>query len=327
LTLLSKQFEQFASAFETCGDKYYAGNAWLYRSLCLDEAHQGPTANLRDVAAAYRKLVDLRKDIALDDRAYKETVPILKRLEALGHGSTGENGEAAEPVLNTSGAAIVATTAFEPVTSVDEVPRPNYDLDEQYPIWNNIRFAEVGSSARIAGVEGAPALLRSGANKIEIDVDGDGKGDREVPTRGKLEFVEMELGSGATKRKWGFLAQMGNQTDQYQGVELSNAASDENWSVFIAPGASMVADLGGTKLQVFDDNMDGKYGSAPYTPGRLGLSKGIFQSEFDTMLIGEAKRAVPWSQYARFPAGWMKLESLSEGAQISATPTEVKTRA
>ncbi|MEZ6013627.1 MAG: hypothetical protein R3F49_00815 [Planctomycetota bacterium] len=328
LNALAEQFKGYAEGLEALGDKYLAGNAWLFRALCLDEAHQGPSADLREVAAAYRKLVDLRIEIDLKDRFYRETEPALKRLEGLGFGGGSKGGGeegGAGPVAATAGKSISAVPAFEVVSTLDTFSRPNYFLDDHYPIWDSIRFGKVGSVASLPRVPDSPKFIRTGSTKVEIDTDGDGVGDLEVPARGKLEPFEFEIGKGSSKRKWALLFQAGNQSDQYQGIELSNAASDENWSLFLSPGASVVADIEGVRLQVFDDNMDGAFGSAPTGYGHLGITPGLFQPEFDTMLIGEAKRAMPWSQFAKFPSGWMKLESQDGGARFLATPTEMRT--
>lgn len=326
---LAGQFRAWAEAFEQTGDKFLAGNAWLYQSLCLDERHQGPDADLRAVAAAYRKLIDLRTELDLKDRFYRETMPNLQRLEGLGFGAPkeggGEAGAGGGPVAASGGAAVVAPAAFEPVLAIDGVFRPNYFLDEHYPVWDSLQFGEVGSSTTLKRIEGSPKFTRSGSTRIEVDLDGDGKYDAEVPARGRLEPFTFELGSGASKRKWSMLVQAGNQTDQYQGIELSNAASDGNWSVFLAPGASTVADVGGVRLQVFDDNMDGVYGSPALSYGHMGLTSGLFQPEYDTVLIGDAKRAVPWSEFQKLPTGWAKIESQDGGTKFAVTPTTMRT--
>ena len=328
LNALADSFKDFAEGFEACGDKFYAGNAWLYRALCLDESHQGSeSADLRAVAHAYQRLIDLRTEIDLKDRVYRETGPSLERLQRLGFTGKSAGDEAGGagtgPVATTAGTSVTVVPTFEVLTELEPVPRPNYFLDEHYPLWDSLAFGAVGSTATLTRIKDSPKFIRSGSTKIEVDDNGDGEWDREVPARGRLEVFELEL--GRAKRKWAFFAQAGNQTDQYQGVELSNAASDQGWSIFVAPAGSVVADIGGVPVRVFDDNMDGAYGSPPVTYGHTGLTKGLFQPEFDTLQIGDAKRAVPWSEYVKFPTGWMKLESQDEGARLVATPVEVRT--
>lgn len=327
LGLLAEEFKGYAKGFEEIGDKYFAGNAWLYRSLALDENHQGPKADLREVAHAYRRLIDLRKEIDLKDRFYRDVEPSLKRLEGLGFGgATNEEGAATGgPVAETGGAGMTVATTFTVMTELEGIERPSYFLDEHYPLWEAIRFGEVDSTSTLRRVENAPNFIRTGSNKIEIDLDRDGTGDAEVPTRGKLESVTLELGSGSAKRSWAFFAQVGNQTDQYQGVELSNAASDENWSIFLAPASSVKADFGGKVVEVFDDNMDGVYGSEPVTYGHVGLTPGLFQPEFDTVAVAGSKRAGPWSEFLKVGDQWMRLESQNGGAQISGTPVTMRT--
>jgi len=328
---LAEEFEALAKAFEEAGDKYFAGNAWLYRALCFEERFHGADTKFRLVAQAYRRLVDLRLEIDLKDGFYRETLPNLTKLEALGFGELkegpagGEGGAAAGPVLKGAGTTLTLPTTFSAIEDVEGPPRPVYNLDEHHSLWNPLYFAAVGSTAQLSRLEKSPVFKRSGSSKIEMDLDGDGTFDRDLPVRGNLELVEFELGEGASKRKWAMLAKAGNETDQYQSVLLSNAASDQNWSIFVAPGASVTADVAGTTLQVFDDNMDGVYGSWPATYGHTGMPDGLFQPELDSILVGESKRAIPWSEYVRFPSGWMKLESQNGGTSILATPTEVRT--
>jgi hypothetical protein len=328
LNALAEQFQGYAEGLETLGDKYYAGNAWLYRALCMDEAHQGAeSADLRAVAYAYQRLIDLRVEIDLKDRTYREAVPFLKRLEGLGFTGKSEGGEAggtgSGPVATSAGASMTVAATFEALPELEPLPRPSYFLDEHYPLWDSLRFGAVDSAATLTRIADSPKFIRTGSTKIEVDDDGDGKMDRELPARGRLELFELELGK--SKRKWAFFVQAGNQTDQYQGIELSTAASDDNWSIFVAPGASVVADVGGVRLQVFDDNMDGAYGSAPKPIEHGGMTKGLSHPEVDTLLLGDAKRAIPWSEYVKFPTGWMKLESQDEGARFVATPVTLKT--
>ncbi len=328
LAALADDFKGYAEAFEQIEDGYYAGMAWFHRSLCLDERHQGPTANLRDVAQAYRKFIDSRNAIDLKDRPYREVLPSLERLEGLGFGAPAEGGAegaaGAGAVATPNGAAVVVAPAFEPLEQVEAFSRPNYFLDEHFMIWDALRFGAVGSKAELpARITGGPAFYRSGANRVELDSDGDGKGDVEVPTKGNLEVFEVTL--GPSKRKWAFFVQTGTQVDQYQGVELSNLASDDNWSVYILPATSTLAEVGGVRLQIYDDNMDGICGSAPQTYGHIGLSQGVMQPELDSLRIGDSKRAQPWSEYVKLPSGWTRLQVEEDGAKLTATPLTMRT--
>ena len=61
-----------------------------------------------------------------------------------------------------------------------------------------------------------------------------------------------------------FIATVGSDKDTYQGVQPFNLGSSE-WAfgVYIAPAASIVGMIGETRIQIFDDNMDGMYGGEP----------------------------------------------------------------
>jgi hypothetical protein len=94
----------------------------------------------------------------------------------------------------------------------------------------------------------------------------------------------------------------------------------------VAPAGSLLTTIAGTPVRVLDDNMDGAYGSAPGTYGYQGLVQGYFQPEMDSIVVGESKVAVPWSEYIQVGEAWFMLESAKFGNELRATPApEVQT--
>ena len=143
------------------------------------------------------------------------------------------------------------TYALVPDMSTPE--RPNYFLDANYPMWGSLGLRGKGSSVPIPRFEDGPKMLRAGSSDVQIDADGDGKGDVKVPMRGKIEPVEFEIGQGEDKRMWSFLTTMGIQKDVYQGIEVNLQPTDERMPIYYAPCASMVGEVAGTKIQVIDE--------------------------------------------------------------------------
>ena len=155
---------------------------------------------------------------------------------------------------------------------------------------------KVGSKGVFNAMEDSPAVLRTGAAKASVDVNGDGKGDVEIPLTGKIAQVQINLGGDAA-RPWAFLAVIGAERDTYQGINPWNLApNDAQMSIYVAAAASLVGTVNGTKVRVIDDNLDGHYGSAPKIWRYPGLIEGSNQPDVDTVVIGDAKVARPWSR-------------------------------
>jgi len=150
--------------------------------------------------------------------------------------------------------------------------------------------------------------------------------DDSWPLRGKLEPVTFELGSGASKRRWAVLCDMGREVDYYQGITMNLGMTDTNLSLYFVPGCAMEGEIAGEKVQIVDDNFDGIFGSLPQRCPHFGMVKDAFQPEFDSIRIGGAKKAQPFSEYVNLgKAGWHKLEALNGGVELKAQPFEFKT--
>jgi hypothetical protein len=86
-----------------------------------------------------------------------------------------------------------------------------------------------------------------------------------------------------------------------------------------------VGTLGTVLVRVFDDNMDGIYGSPPKQWGYPGLPEGSVQSDVDSMQVGTEKHARPWSQYGEVGGTWYEFEAQKGGVELKATPTTLET--
>ena len=193
-------------------------------------------------------------------------------------------------------------------------------------MWDEVSLQANGSTGRFATMQDSPTVVRAGAAKAGIDMDGDGEADVDIPLGGKPAPVQVALGDGDDAKQWGFMATIGIQQDTYQSIRPFNLApSDDSMRIFVTPAASVKGLLGETPIQVFDDNMDGIYGSLPIARGFIGLREGDFQQDMDSILIGESKRALPWSSLVKVGEEWYEFESAPEGVGIVAKKTEVET--
>ncbi len=140
-----------------------------------------------------------------------------------------------------------------------------------------------------------------------------------LPLTGNLEPIEMTLGHGSDKRGWGMLAAIASNQQFYQGITVNLAPQPGYLSLFFFNAASVVGDLGGTALRIFDDNLDGDYGSFPKTWNLVGLAEGNFHPQMDSMILGRGKKAVPYSEFVQLGDGWYKLEPAKNGMEMVAT--------
>ena len=309
-------FKRLAESFTAIGDKYFESNSWQFVALSLDDIHEKGGPDLRGAAEGYKACLEARKAVGLKDKVVTGYEERLRQLEALGYGEAPKEGspeaaaaaEAAKPFT-------VQAAAAEPLEPGDLV-RPNWFLDDHFVIWHQIYLQGKGSSAAIGRLEGGPQALRTKAAEVLVDVDRDGAGDVELPLRGRPQVISMELGDGDAKRPWSFLAMVGHEQTQYQGIQYNSALQDNSALIFIAPSASMTFDLEGTSVQVIDENMNGEFGDTPGTWAHIGLSEGVYQPEPDSMLIGGGKRAVPYSEFVQVGDQWYQLTPQNGGTSF-----------
>src|SRR6185503_3881645 len=174
---------------------------------------------------------------------------------------------------------------FEVVPDIEAIRRPLFTADTLFQVWSAVGLDKVGSKGTFSTMEESPAVLRVGPAKAAVDVNGDGKGDVDIPLTGKITPVQVNLGGDAA-RPWAFLAVIGQDRDTYQGINPWNLGpSDENMSIYVAPASSLVGTVNGVRVRVIDDNMDGRYGSEPKTWKFNGLVEGSSQPELDTIVV------------------------------------------
>ena len=328
LALLGMDFEGLAKGFLELGDKYYASQAYFYMGHCYDEYFRKGDADLDKASIGFGSTIDLRAEIGLKDKVYRDTQERATWLRANGYGSRepGANAGGAEPVAGpkSAGEALSSAMTFELAEEWGKPVRPNYNLDEMYGMWPTLSMREKGTETPFHRVEG-PRVMREGANEVKIDADGDGEAELPIPLTGNLTTVEMDIGSANEQRKWAFRAVIGIDKDIYQGIEVNLGPSDQYMNIYVVPAASVVGEIAGHEVQIFDEDMDAVYGGAHQRWGNPGMTEKVFQPEFDSFLVKGEKRARPWSEYQQIDGVWYKLETEAKGLRLNATPVELKT--
>jgi hypothetical protein len=329
--LVGADFTAQAKAFEELGDAYYAARAEASAGECYDESRRGKSADLRKACEHYGRAVAFFEKIELRYKYFQELKARHERLVLDGWATPLPDPNAPDPNAPVAAPAssTVLEATFEPVPSPDLFARPSYHADDVYQIWSSVYLQAKDSTATLQPLEqgplkGGPLFVRSSASQIGIDFDRDGKVDRSVGITGNMALVEVEIGKGGDKRKWAFLMKTGIQEDTYQTLKVNLQPDDKQASLYTLNAASIVATIGETTLRILDDNMDGVYGSDPMPWGYVGLPDGVHQPELDSIVIGESKRALPWSQYVDVAGAWYELKPKPNGAQIEAVPATVK---
>jgi len=322
---IAAEFTSLADAFKTIGDVYYESNSWQYVALSHDDSYEKKNPNYKEAAKAYARCVETREEIGLKDVIFKGFAVRLKALEKLGYGKPPEAGSAEAEAAAEFAQPVVISSSFELLEDIEAIQRPNYRLDAHYAMWPTLALKGVDSTATFVRMEGGPTAIRTKASEVMLDTNGDGEGDVTVPLRGKTQAIQLEIGDGEAKRGWGFLAVVGHEKLQYQGLEMNAALQDKYAGIYLAPAGSARYVLDGTTLRIIDENLNGVYGDVPLNWGSTGLSADHFEPEVDSIVIGDATRAVPYSEYIQIGKDWYQLEPLNGGAQLQATRVKFPT--
>jgi hypothetical protein len=327
-------FARLAGGFAEVGDRYHASESWLNYAYCWDETYRGQAANHEEAIKGFQKSIAERKAIDLEDFDYVMASDRIKAISGRGFGTpsdggesaTGEAGEAsAAPEPTAAAASLTAPLSFQ-VVALEQFERPNFSLDEIYALWPQVGLTKKGSKAKIEAMSGkCPEFLRVGSNEIFVDGNGDGTGDVEVPIVGEPVVTEFEIAIGEAPRRWAFLSRPGVDQELYQDIQVNLQPNDDYFPLYVLSAASMTGVLNGVPVRIIDDNMDGLYGSYPLYWAYWGVSEGLSQPEMDCMVIGESKRAVPWSGFQKIGEQWYQLEALKAGTELKATPVQVQT--
>lgn len=325
---LSDEFDLLASSFEQVGDHYFASESWIAYAACYDEPLRGASADLKRALSGLEKALAERAKVDLADSIRDETE---KRRAALAARANEKPAPEAGPGQGPTdaGASVRVPLTFEVVPSIETYLRPTYTADDIVVVWRGIPLKGNGSQGSFETLPEAPVLHRLGSADIRFDSDRDGKADGaadvRVPMTGNITPVTISLGKGASARPWAFLAAIGGQQDTYQGIQMNMAPVDGTMTLYTQNASSVVGSVGGTTFRILDDSFDGLYGSPPQTYGFAGITKGFYQPELDCIVVGNSKRARPWSEIQEIGGSWWKLEQGSTGQTIQASPIKTDT--
>lgn len=330
---LAAEFEGFGEAFTELGDHYQASMCHWNSAVLYDDGINGTRADYRRACKAWGLAIAARDEAKLHDKAYDQAVERHKKLIADGYGGPPEDGpDAGAPAPEATPAGAPGTPAepaamaaplgatFAIVPDIEAIQRPMYTADSNFQMWQAVYLGEIGTSGSFPTMTNSPMVLRTGANKASVDVNADGAGDVDIPLTGKITPVQVTIEG----RSWGFLAAIGQQRDIYQGFAYNAQPDQKQMALFVGPAGSLVGTLGGTRVQIIDDNMDGVYGSPLKGWAYVGLVDGAYQNDLDSIVVGEAKFARPWSRLQKVGDAWYELAPNEAGTDVLARRVEVK---
>ena len=327
------ELDVVAPGLEQTGDFYRASEAYALQARASDEEARGEKADLAKVTSSLAHAIAMREKVDLKDPVHAELVKRHAALVAAGHDKPKSGPVAPPPEEGASGggeagAPVTVALTFEAVPSLDAYARPNFMGDDVYVLWAPLPLKAKGSQATFPRIDAAPPALRVAASDVRLDTNRNGQGDegdQKLVLAGNPLLVQVKLGEGDGARPWAFLAQVGNKQDQYQSIEVNFDASDQSWTIYTTNASSVVGDVAGTPVRIFDDSMDATYGSQPQSWGEPGLTPENFQPEMDSIVIGSSKRARPWSEVQEIDGKWYRIDPDKVGSSFQATPLALAT--
>lgn len=322
------EFEALSKAFIEVGDLLNVGRCQIVIMNCWDETQRGKEANFYRACAAQKAALAAYDQVGL---AGPDVSTLRLRYETLvagGYDVAEPDPDApmpGQPNVGAGAAAVSVPMTFEALPEVEAYQRPNYFADDIYQIWSAMPLAKKDSTATISALaQRSPTIVRTASAEFGVDDAGDTVRE-EFAVTGKLTLVRAVISDEGGKRPWAFVTKVGLQDDTYQGVKANMGPSDDYMSLFYFNAASVVGTLDGVALRVIDDNLDGVYGSLPISWQYLGLGPNVTQPDMDSIAIGEATRALPWSEFLPVNGKWYKLAPQMGGMTLSATPVELQT--
>jgi hypothetical protein len=330
------ELDALAGAFDSEGELYYAAEAYRTYALCCDEPLRGQAADLHHAWIGYGHALEMRDKLDYKDPLYDE---MTKRRAALGARGAGEKGGATpgqpEPkpegpkAPGGAGAPVTPATTvplvFDMLTAPDAFQRPIYTCDEIYEMWNGIGLQGKGTATTLSTTSECPPIVRTGPSDVRFDTDDDKQGDEKIPLTGNITPVRVQIGRGDKKRPWAFFVTTGGQKDSYEGVEVNLAPDDKQYTIYALGAASVTGTVGTTPIRIIDDSMDGVYGNHPQTFGTVGTTADHYEPWMDSIVIGNSKRARPWSEIQEIDGNFYKLEVQEQGAKLAVVPDPVET--
>ena len=286
-----------------------------YMALC--EAARGRTA---EQAALLQQLLEQGARLNYKDETVAKARITLEDLTKAGveASSAAAAPAASEPAAEAAPAPGGGLHAFEAGSApielalrddkgskgVGAVSLPGFYQPEQYLLWSRA-WVETGAPDAFDDIRavqlkpfGAGMTVERDGSKFQFDVNGDGTVDLSAALSNTPQRYELPAPDGK-----GFypvmLAIPGDREDMF-GVATNSSPSKEGANIRFAVGGALEVDALGSAWKLYDTNLSGVWGDAAAKYGNDGVTaydpalENIWL-ETDSVLIGKAKAAIPWS--------------------------------
>jgi hypothetical protein len=335
----AQEFAALAEGFGQVGDLLNVGRCWQFVANCVDEGTRGKDGNPYRACAATGKAVAAYDSIGLAGPEMDSLRSRYEFLKAAGYdkpepakagpgaseGPTVEGPEAgAASTVTDSGPAVAVALTFETVDDPERYVRPNFFADSVYQAWPYLLLKKGVPGKLDTQPDSGVSLEFMGGAQIRLN-DTSGAKPEPKTASGNVDILKGTIKDKHGNRPWAVATRIGTTQDTYQGRQIYLAPGDEYMYLFYAGAASMVGMLGEMPIRVLDDNLDGIYGSAPTFNSNWGLAPSNFQPNFDSILVGKATRAIPWSKLVQVGADWYRLEPGGGGSSLRLTPVALQT--
>jgi len=335
----SQEFASLAEGFSQVGDLLNVGRCWQFVATCVGDTTRGKEANPYRACAAMGKAVAAYEAIGLaggEMDALRSSYEFLKKggydkPEPAKTGPTGGEGPSvagpeagAAATVTDKGPTVAIALTFETVDDSDRYARPNFFTDSVYEAWPYMLLNKGVPGKFDTQPESGVTLEFVGGSLIRLN-DGSGKKAEPKTASGNVDVLQGTIKDKHGERPWAVATHIGTDKEIYQGLQINLAPVDAYMYLFFSSAASMVGTLNETQLRILDDNLDGIYGSAPTFHSNWGLAPSNFQPNFDSIVIGKASRAIPWSKLVQVGTEWYRLEPGGGGTSLKATPVALQT--
>lgn len=355
----SSLFDQAIANFEAIGDHEYAVNA-LYDAAMHERARNRPWEASRylDRIAVHGEALAYREPLVDDARR------ILARLVEQGIDPRGEKpgdvgmvdfggakdrnvpeggGEAeGESAPRGGGLSSFKTGSAEQHFELEPVehkkvptdPLPTLHPFEQYIVWPVAWVDAMGPSEfdisrnwRYQPFGGKLALLRTSLATFAIDADADGQGDVEFTPSTNPTLIDIPDPAGGPPMPL-LVATIGDREMQF-GVEVNLSPQERGARLRFASGQHVEGKALGTTLRIFDTNVSGRYGDAFEGWDDLTTlyvqDDSVYWVEPDAVVIGNAKRGVPWSKVLEVDGAYHLTDLSPDGLHLSTRALDLPT--
>ena len=167
---------------------------------------------------------------------------------------------------------------------------------------------------------GRPVKITRDGSNFGFDADGDGEADAELTITSKPQRLVLPNPKEDGDPVALMLAVPGDRETMFSADVNYSPSVDFVSRLRFAPGDWLEADVEGTTVQVFDLNITGKYGDSWHAGGD-GITyvpddDFLDYHELDAVIIGKAKRALPWSAVLPMGDGFWRAHVTEDDDQL-----------